>query len=106
MHELCRVRTNKYDSFRWKHTLFGEKTPKKFAKRKLWFGTFSGITLWIIWIEHNDGMFNQEQWDESKMKHLIWDNLIMYAKIAWARVIKFVYSTEALLTLTFVDGAE
>lgn len=36
-----------------------------------------------------------------KVKHLIWDNLIMYAKVAWARVVKFVkisiYLAKALL---------
>jgi hypothetical protein len=46
-------------------------------------------------------LFNHEQWHESKVKPLIWDDLIMYAKMAWARVITFVkisaYSVEALL---------
>ena len=34
------------------------------------------------------------------VKHLIWGDLIMYAKVAWERVVKFIvssYSTEALL---------
>ena len=35
------------------------------------------------------------------MKHLIWDGLIIYAKVAWARVARFVeisvYLTKALL---------
>ena len=33
---------------------------------------------------------NQKQWHESKVKHLIWDDYIMYAKVAWARVIKLI----------------
>ena len=41
-------------------------------------------------------MFNHEQWHESKMKHLN-----MYAKVALARMVKFVeinvYSAKALL---------
>ena len=38
----------------------------------------------------NNKVFNQEQWHVSKVKHLIWDNLVMDAKIVWARVVKFV----------------
>ena len=47
-----------------------------------------GITLWTIWIELNDKVFNREQRHESKVKHLIWDDLIMYAKAAWERAVK------------------
>ncbi len=32
--------------------------------------------------------FNQQYWHESKVKHLVWDELIMYAKVAWAMYIK------------------
>lgn len=46
-------------------------------------------------------VFNQEQWHDTKAKHLIWDKLIMHAKIARDRVVKFVkifaYLAEALL---------
>ena len=48
------------------------------------------MTLWTIWLEQIDRVLNYEQWHESKMKHLIWDDLTMYAKVAWARVAKFV----------------
>jgi hypothetical protein len=40
-----------------------------------------GITLWTIWIERNDRVFNQEQWHVSRVKHRIWDELIIYAKV-------------------------
>lgn len=46
-----------------------------------------GITLWTIWIERNDKVFNPEQWRESRVKHRIWDKLIIYAKAAWKRVV-------------------
>lgn len=54
-------------------------------------------------------VFNQEQWHVSKAKHLIWDNLIMDAKIARDRMVKFVkisaYLAEALLKgLTKLGG--
>ena len=46
------------------------------------------ITLWTIWVERNDKVFNREQWYESKVKYMIWEELIMYAPVAWKRVIK------------------
>lgn len=51
-----------------------------------------GVTLWTIWIEGNDMVFNCRQlsWRESKVKHLICDDLITYAKMAWARVTEIV----------------
>lgn len=79
----------------------GERIPKKFIKKiKIWH-LLRGITLWTIWIERNGKVFNWEHWHDSKMKQLIWDDLIMYAKVAWARLVKYinisVYSTEGLL---------
>ena len=50
-------------------------------------GNLRGITLWTIWIECNDKGFNQEQWHISKVKHEIWDELIIYAQVAWKRVL-------------------
>lgn len=33
-------------------------------------------------------MFNPKHWHESKVKHRIWGELIIYAKAAWERVLK------------------
>ena len=46
------------------------------------------ITLWIIWIERTDKVFNHEQWHESKVKNRIWDKLIIYTMAAWNWVIE------------------
>jgi len=71
-----------YDSFNWKQTLFGERIPKKFVKKfKVWH-LLRGITLWTIWIERNDKVFNHKQWHESKVKHKIWHELLIFAKAA------------------------
>ena len=91
-------------------------TMTSFIENKLWLGkgfgrtfanpllfgtSFTGITLWIIWIEWNDKVFKNEQWHESRAKHHIWDELIMYAKAAWKWVIKQIkissFSAMALL---------
>ena len=64
-------------------------------------GTFSKASLiGQFGIELIDRLFNNEQWHESKVKYLIWDDLLMYAKVAWERVVNFVkisiYLAEAL----------
>ena len=101
MHELCGVRTGHLDSFNWKQSLFGERIPFKFRKVvKIWH-FLRGTTLWTIWVERNDKVFNQEQWHESKMKSRIWDTLLMYAHTVWQRVLKLIkisrFSAVALL---------
>lgn len=35
-------------------------------------------------------MCNQKQGHEFKVKHHIWNNLILYTEVAWERVIKYV----------------
>ena len=87
MHELCGVRNGNYDSFNWKQALFGERIPNKFGKNINIWHLLRGITLWTIWIERNNKLFNHERWHESKVKHRIWDRLIIYAKAAWKRVV-------------------
>ena len=69
---------------------FWERLPKKYGKKaKIWH-LLRGITMWIIWIERNDKVFNHEQWHKSKVKRRLWDELIIYAKRAWAHVIKLI----------------
>jgi hypothetical protein len=67
--------------------MFGERIQKKFCKQIRIWHLLCDITLWTIWIKRNDKVFNQ-QWHESKIKHRIWDELIMYAKVAWKWMIK------------------
>jgi hypothetical protein len=68
--------------------IVGRKDSQKIRqKNKIWH-PLRGIALWIIWIERNDKVFNHEQWHESKVKHWIWDDLIVYVKAAWNRVIE------------------
>jgi hypothetical protein len=103
MHELCGVRTGNYDCFNWKQALFGERIPKKYSKKIPIWHLIRGITLWTIWIERNDKVFNQEQWHLSKVKHKIWDELIIYAQVAWKRVLEQV-KKKSYLTETLVHG--
>ena len=63
--------------FHWKKTLFGEKIPQHFVNNNKIWCLLCGITIWTIWIEYNDKVINQEQWHQSKVKHLIWVDLII-----------------------------
>ena len=78
-----------HGSFHWKQGLFRDELWKSFVK---WvFDLASPLrhgALWNIWIESNDKVCNQSFWHESKGKHVHWDEVIMYAKAAWAKVIK------------------
>ena len=53
-------------------------------------------------------MFNQEQWDESKVRQLIRDDLVMYTKVAWEGVVKVVkikaYLAKAILKVSAILG--
>ena len=83
INELCGVRTSNDDNFNWKQALFGERIPKKYDKLvKVWH-LLRGITMWTIWIERNDKVFNHTQWHESRVEQRIWDELIIYSKMAW-----------------------
>jgi hypothetical protein len=103
MHELCGVRSGNYDSFNWKQAIFGERLPRKYGpKIKIWH-LLRGITLWAIWIERNDMVFNHKQWHETRVKHHIWDELILYAKVAWERVLKHI-KISAFSALALLQG--
>jgi hypothetical protein len=101
MHKLCGVLSGNYDCFNGKQTLFGERFPKKYGPKIKIRHLHRGITLWMIWIERNDKVFNHEQWHETRVKHRIWDELILYAKTTWERVLKNIkisaFSAMALL---------
>ena len=79
MHDLCGVQSGNYDTFNWKQAMFGKRIPKKFSKTIQIWHLLRGITLWIIWIERIDKVFNHVEWHEAKLKHRIWENFIYYA---------------------------
>lgn len=101
MHKLCGVRTSRYYSFSWKQTIFGERIPWQFSKKTKVWNLLRGITMWTVWIVRNDRVFNHVQWNKAKVKHHIWNDLILYAKGAWDKLEKNIkiseFSAEALL---------
>ena len=103
MNELCGVRSGNDDIFNWKQALFGERIPKKFGKTIQIWHLLRGITLWTIWIERNDKVFNHEEWHEAKVKHRIWEEFIYYAITAWERV-KMLIKTSRFSALGILQG--
>ena len=96
MHELCGVRIGNHDSLKWKQACLGNKSLRNTVEIiKIWH-LLGGITLWTIPIECNNKVFNCEQWHESKVKHHIWDELIIYAKAAWESVSEEIFGHNQL----------
>lgn len=59
-------------------TTFGRNTN---IGLKIWHFLW-GIILWTIWIEHNNNVFNQDQWHDLKVKNLVLDEFIIYGKVS------------------------
>jgi hypothetical protein len=43
------------------------KLPKRVCKFHAMWAQQKGITLWCIWIEHNDFVFHKERWQQKKL---------------------------------------
>ena len=54
-------------------------------------------------MERNDKVLNNEQWHETRVKHRIWDELVLYAKAAWNKVLKQI-KTCPLSTMAMLQG--
>jgi hypothetical protein len=54
-----------------KHNIFTTKELKEFKGVKGPWSLFRGITLWVLWIERNDLVFNGERWHVQKIHNLI-----------------------------------
>jgi len=51
---------------------------KKFSS--LW-TLLRGVTMWAIWNERNDLIFNNNMWHEAKLRKILWERLIDYRKL-------------------------
>jgi hypothetical protein len=80
MHEMCGVKTDNYDKFHWKQAMFAKGIIITFANN-LKFGTsFVASLCGSFGSNVMTKSSTTKQWHESKVKHRIWDELIMYAK--------------------------
>ena len=89
MHTICQVWTNNYDIFHWKQTLFGERISKRFTKTmKIWHLLCDNTFCTIYWAQWPG--FQSRQWHESKVKRPILKDLLLYAKVTWEKMVKYV----------------
>lgn len=70
-----------------KHNIFTIKELRKFKRVKGLWSLLKGITLWVLWIERNDLVFNGEWWHVQKIHNLIWKSLFEYGRVDWERCV-------------------
>lgn len=46
-----------------------------------------GNTLWVLWIERNDLIFNGEWRHAQKIHNFIWKSLFEYGRVDWERCV-------------------
>jgi hypothetical protein len=52
--------------------------------------------MWIIWVARNDRTFNHNHWPTISVESAIWNGLIEYGKIAWAKVKSARYKSQTI----------
>jgi hypothetical protein len=55
--------------------------------KRIWF-YLRGIILWGIWLARNDVVFNKTYWSEPKFHHYIWEQLLDYGRLEWAKTLQ------------------
>ncbi len=77
----------------WKQCVFAAKSPRQVQRVENIWCLLKGITLWTLWIERNDLVFNNERWNVVKIHKVIWDALLDYGRVAWNRCMKLILKT-------------
>lgn len=55
--------------------------------KKIWF-LIRGIALWCNWLVRNDVVFNRVFWSEQRIHMRIWEQLLDYGRLEWAKTLK------------------
>jgi hypothetical protein len=69
----------------WKQTIFAKRPPRKFRKVSRYWTLLKGIAVWTIWLARNDSSFNNVQWDQEKIKQVMWQEFCDYRHSAWSK---------------------
>ena len=67
----------------WKQAIFATRPSCRLKPVSGIWSLARGTALWTIWIARNDVVFNQENWDNEKIRGMIWRGLSDYARNAW-----------------------
>jgi hypothetical protein len=55
--------------------------------KRIWF-YLRGIVLWGIWLARNDVVFHRTFWNENHIKQYVWEQLLDYGRLEWAKTLK------------------
>jgi len=72
----------------WKHAIFVARVPRRFHGVENIWSFFRGITLWSIWTECNNLIFNIVKWDGCRIQKAIADAGLDYGRVAWRWCVK------------------
>ncbi len=74
----------------WNQFVFAAKSPRQVQHVENIWSLLRGITLWILWSEWNDLVFNNKRWNVVKIRKVIWDALLDYGRVVWNRCMKLI----------------
>lgn len=70
----------------WRQGIFSGGIPRKFnALKWLWLEVRT-VVLWVLWIQRNDMVFNNQAWTDERLLQYIWSGLLDYGCVEWAKV--------------------
>jgi hypothetical protein len=87
----------------WKQCVFVAKSPRQVKCVENIWSLPRGITLWNLWIEWNDLVFNNKRWNVVKIHKVIWDALLVYGRANWNRCMKPIRKTLRAEKKTFQE---
>ena len=72
----------------WQQALFLNEAMEPFQLLELIQMLIKGVTLWTVWILRNNNIFNHKRWQHSQAINLVWQGLMDYTQITWAKCLK------------------
>jgi hypothetical protein len=70
--------------------LFNGRLPNNLKRFNFMWALLHDITLWFIWIKHNDLIFNLVKWQDAKLRKAMWDNLLSHGKMEWKHTLAII----------------
>lgn len=69
---------------------FNKWLPNNLRKFNSLWTLFRGVTLWAIWIERKNLVFNSTNWHDAKLGKVVWDGLLEYKRLQWQHTVKLI----------------
>ncbi len=49
--------------------------------------------LWMLWIKHNDLVFDNKRWNLNKVHKVMWDAFLDYSRTTWNKCVRLIKQT-------------